>query len=140
MAAYHFEIRNTTGTEELGEWILPLSGPAIFRAAVTPQDGPGIYLFELSDANLGTYSSTRFVKAATAGEIADRIRENTDCLDEIAVVSVDVPPTSTKAHSVVMTAERTASAYERTATVRHTFSCRCSSRIAFAWSAARRRA
>jgi hypothetical protein len=73
---------------------------------VTPQDAPGVYLFELSGANLGTYSPTRFVKVATAGEIADRIRENKDRLDDIAVVSADVPPTSAKARGVVMTVER----------------------------------
>jgi hypothetical protein len=83
-----------------------LDSPAIFRAAVTPQDAPGVYLFELSGANLGTYSPTHFVKAATAGEIADRIRENKDRLDDIAVVSADVPPTSAKARGVVMTVER----------------------------------
>jgi hypothetical protein len=70
---------------------LPLDSPAIFRAAVTPQDAPGgVYLFELSGANLGAYSPSRFVKAATAGEIADRIRENKDRLDDIAMVSADV--------------------------------------------------
>jgi hypothetical protein len=54
---------------------------------VTASEGPEVYLFELGDANLGTYSPTRFVKAATADEIADRIRENKDHLDQVAVVS-----------------------------------------------------
>jgi hypothetical protein len=72
---------------------------------VTAPDTPGVYLFELSDPNLATYSPTRFVKAATADEIADRIRDNRDRLDQIAVVSEDVPPTNAKARNVAMTVE-----------------------------------
>ena len=53
-----------------------LDDRAALRAAVTAPDTPGVYLFELSDANLATYSPTRFVKAATADEIANRIRDN----------------------------------------------------------------
>ena len=83
-----------------------LEPPATLRASVSAPRAPSVRLFELADANLGTYSPTRFVKAATADEIADRIRENKDHLDQVAVVSDDVPPTSAKARNVVMTVER----------------------------------
>ena len=82
-----------------------LDDRAALRAAVTAPDTPGVYLFELSDANLATYSPTRFVKAATADEIASRIRDNRTRLDQIAVVSEDVPPTNAKARNVAMTVE-----------------------------------
>ena len=82
-----------------------LDDRAALRAAVTAPDTPGVYLFELSDANLATYSPTRFVKAATADEIANRIRDNRNRLDQIAVVSEDVPPTNAKARNVAMTVE-----------------------------------
>jgi hypothetical protein len=82
-----------------------LDDRAALRAAVTAPDTPGVYLFELSDANLATYSPTRFVKAATADEIASRIRHNRNRLDQIAVVSEDVPPTNAKARNVAMTVE-----------------------------------
>ena len=82
-----------------------LDDRAALRAAVTAPDTPGVYLFELSDANLATYSPTRFVKAATADEIANRIRDNRTRLDQIAVVSEDVPPTNAKARNVAMTVE-----------------------------------
>ena len=87
-----------TNVETLGD-------RAALRAAVTAPDTPGVYLFELGDANLATYSSTRFVKAATADEIANRIRDNRTRLDQIAVVSEDVPPTNAKARNVAMTVE-----------------------------------
>ena len=82
-----------------------LDDRAALRAAVTAPDTPGVYLFELGDANLATYSPTRFVKAATADEIADRIRDNRNRLDQIAVVSEDVPATTAKARNVAMTVE-----------------------------------
>ena len=82
-----------------------LDDRAALRAAVTAPDTPGVYLFELSDANLATYSPTRFVKAATADEIASRIRDNRNRLDQIAVVSEDLPPTNAKARNVAMTVE-----------------------------------
>jgi hypothetical protein len=82
-----------------------LDDRAALRAAVTAPDTPGVYLFEFSDANLATYSPTRFVKAATADEIANRIRDNRNRLDQIAVVSEDVPPTNAKARNVAMTVE-----------------------------------
>jgi hypothetical protein len=82
-----------------------LDDRAALRAAVTAPDTPGVYLFELSDANLATYSPTQFVKAATADEIANRIRDNRNRLDQIAVVSEDVPPTNARARNVAMTVE-----------------------------------
>jgi hypothetical protein len=82
-----------------------LDDRAALRAAVTAPDTPGVYLFELGEANLATYSPTRFVKAATADEIANRIRDNRNRLDQIAVVSEDVPPTNAKARNVAMTVE-----------------------------------
>ena len=87
-----------TNVETLGD-------RAALRAAVTAPDTPGVYLFELGDANLATYSPTRFVKAATADEIANRIRDNRTRLDQIAVVSEDMPPTNAKARNVAMTVE-----------------------------------
>jgi hypothetical protein len=83
-----------------------LEQPAALRASVSAPRAPSVRLFELPHPNLGTYSPTRFVKAATAGEIADRIREHKDRLDEVAVVSDDVQPTNAKARRVVITVER----------------------------------
>jgi hypothetical protein len=83
-----------------------LEKPATLRGAVAAPDTLSVRLFELRDANLGTYSPTRFVKAVTADEIADRIRENKGRLDQVAVISDDVPPTSAKARGVVMTIEQ----------------------------------
>ena len=80
--------------------------PAALRGSVAAPGALSVRLFELSDANLGTYSPTRFVKAVTADEIADRIQENKNHLDQVAVVSEDMPPTSAKARNVVMTVER----------------------------------
>jgi hypothetical protein len=82
-----------------------LEAPAILRGSVTAPRAPSVRLFEFSDVNLGTYSPTRFVKAATADEIVDRIRENRSHLDQVAVVSDDVPPTVAKARNVLMTVE-----------------------------------
>lgn len=83
-----------------------LDDRAALRAAVTAPDTPGVYLFELGEPNLATYSPTRFVKAATADEIANRIRDNRTRLDQIAVVSEDVPPTNAKARNIALTVER----------------------------------
>jgi len=83
-----------------------LEPPATLRASVSAPRAPSVRLFELADANLGTYSPTRFVKATTGNQIADRIRENKDRLDQVAVVSDDVPPANAKARNVTMTVER----------------------------------
>ena len=83
-----------------------LEPPATLRASVTAPRAPQRSPVRARDANLGTYSPTRFVKATTADEIADRIRENKDRLDQVAVVSDDVPPTNAKARNVAMTVER----------------------------------
>jgi hypothetical protein len=83
-----------------------LDEAAILRGSVTPPGASSIRLFEFSDPNLGTYSPTQFVKATTAEEIVQRIRENKHRLDEVAVVSGDVPSASAKAHNVVMIVER----------------------------------
>ena len=83
-----------------------IDDPGVVRVDVKASDSPDVYLFELRGANVGTYSPTRFVKAATADEIADRLRENRGRLDEIAVVSEDVPATKATARSVVVTVER----------------------------------
>ena len=66
--------------------------PATLRGSVAAPGAPSVRLFELADANLGTYSPTRFVKAATADEIADRLRENKDHLDQVAVVRMTCRP------------------------------------------------
>jgi hypothetical protein len=83
-----------------------LDEPAILRASITPLGVSSIRLFEFSDPNLGTYSPTQFVKATTAEEIVQRIRENKHRLDQVAVVSDDVPSAIAKARNVVMIVER----------------------------------
>jgi hypothetical protein len=83
-----------------------LDKSAILRGSVSASGAPTVYLFELINPNLGTYSPTHFVKAATADEIAQRIRENKDHLDQVAVVTDDLPSTTAQARSVVMTIER----------------------------------
>jgi hypothetical protein len=82
-----------------------LDKPATLRGSVSAPGAPTVRLFELTNPNLGTYSPTRFVKAATADEIAQRIRENKDHLDQVAVVRDDLPSTTAQARSVVMTIE-----------------------------------
>jgi hypothetical protein len=83
-----------------------LDEPAILRASITPSGVSSVRLFEFSDPNLGTYSPTQFVKATTAEEIVQRIRENKHRLDQVAVVSDDVPSAIAKARNVVMIVER----------------------------------
>ena len=55
---------------------------------------------------MGTYSPTHFVKATSADEIAQRIRENKDRLDQVAIVTDDLASTTAQARNVVMTIER----------------------------------
>jgi hypothetical protein len=83
-----------------------LDKPAILRGSVSVPGAPTVRLFELINPNLGTYSPTHFVKAATADEIAQRIEENKDRLDQVAVVTDDLPSPTAQARSVVMTIER----------------------------------
>ena len=83
-----------------------LGQPALLRASVTPPGVSTVRLFEYSDPNLATYSPTHFIKAVTADEIVQRIRENKHRLDEVAVVSDNIPSTTAKARDVVMIVER----------------------------------
>jgi hypothetical protein len=83
-----------------------LDKSAVLRGFVTAPGAPTVRLFELSNPNLGTYSPTYFVKAATADEIVRRIRENQSRLDQVAMVSDDVAPTTAKARDVAMIIER----------------------------------
>ena len=83
-----------------------LAQPATLRASVRAPNAPSVYLFELHDVNLGTYSPLRFVTAATADAIAELIRENRDHLDQVAVLSEEVPATAARARDVVITIER----------------------------------
>src|SRR4029077_17535825 len=80
-----------------------LDDRAALRAAVTAPDTPGFHLFDLTDANWAPYTPPRFLKAPTADEIANRIRDNRNRLDQIAVVSEDVPPTNAKASNDAIT-------------------------------------
>lgn len=82
-----------------------IDGPAAPRGAVTSPGAQSVYLFEFSNVNLGTYSPMHFVKAVTANAIVERIRENKNRLDRVAVVSDDVPSTTAQARNVVMTIE-----------------------------------
>jgi hypothetical protein len=83
-----------------------LAQPATLRASVRAPNAPSVYLFELHDVNLGTYSPLRFVTAATADAIAELIRENRDHLDQVAVLSEEVLATAARARDVVITVER----------------------------------
>jgi hypothetical protein len=83
-----------------------IDGPATPRGAVAVRGAIGVHLFELSNANLGTYSPTHFVKAATADAIVERIRENKGRLDQVAVVSDDIPAATAQARNVAMLIER----------------------------------
>jgi hypothetical protein len=83
-----------------------LDGPAVLRGSVTPPGAPTLRLFELGNPNLGTYSPTHFVKASTANEIVQRIRENKHRLDQVAVVSEEIASTTAKAANVMMIVER----------------------------------
>jgi hypothetical protein len=79
---------------------------AILRGFSTTKGALGVHLFELDHVNLATYSPTRFVKAMTADAIVERIRENKNRLDQIAVVSDDIPATAAQARNVAMLIER----------------------------------
>jgi len=83
-----------------------VEGPATPRGSLSARGALGVRLFELSDVNLATYSPTHFVKADTADAIFERIRENKSRLDQIAVVSDDIPSTTARARDVVMLVER----------------------------------
>jgi hypothetical protein len=83
-----------------------LDGPAVLRGSVTPPGAPAVRLFEFSGPNLGTYSPTHFVRASTADEIVQRIRENKHRLDQVAVVSEEIASTTARAANVVMIVER----------------------------------
>ena len=83
-----------------------IDDPGVVRLDVKASDAPEEYLFELPGANRGTYSPTRFAKAATADDIANWLRENQGRLDQMAVVSDEVPPASAQARNVEMTVER----------------------------------
>ena len=80
--------------------------PAILRRSLAVRGALGVNLFELENVNLGTYSPTRFVKAATADAIVKQMRENKSRLDQVAVVPDDIPATTAQARNVVMTIER----------------------------------
>ena len=80
--------------------------PAILRRSLAVRGALGVNLFELENVNLGTYSPTRFVKAATADAIVKQMRENKSRLDQVAVVPDDIPSTTAQARNVVMTIER----------------------------------
>jgi hypothetical protein len=83
-----------------------IDSPATLRGSVSADGAATVRLFELVNPNLGTYSPTHFVKAAGADEIAQRIRENRDRLDQVAIVTDDLASTTAQAHNVVMTIER----------------------------------
>ena len=83
-----------------------IDGSATLRGSVSAEGAPTVRLFELVNPNLGTYSPTHFVKAASADEIAQRIRENKDRLDQVAIVTDDLASTTAQARNVVMTIER----------------------------------
>ena len=86
-----------------------LDKPADLRGTVSVPNSPrtpAVRLFELSDPNLGTYSPTHFIKAMTADEVVQRIRENKHRLDQVAVVTSDIPATAAKTRNVVMIIER----------------------------------
>jgi hypothetical protein len=80
--------------------------PAILRRSLAVRGALGVNLFELENVNLGTYSPTRFVKAATADAIVKQMRENKSRLDQVAVVPDDIPATTAQARNVIMTIER----------------------------------
>jgi hypothetical protein len=83
-----------------------LDKPAPVRAALSAPGAPDVRLFELSDVNLGTYSPTRFETASTADAIVDRIRANKARLNEVAVVTEEVPAATAQARNAVITVER----------------------------------
>jgi hypothetical protein len=83
-----------------------IDSPATLRGSVTAEGAPTVRLFELANPNLGTYSPTHFVKATSADEIAQRIRENRDRLDQVAIVTDDLASTTAQARNVAITIER----------------------------------
>jgi hypothetical protein len=76
------------------------------RGAVSAPGAPSVRLFELDRVNLGTYSPTQFAVATTVDAIVQRIRDNRDRLDRVAVVTEDVPATAIQARNVTIAIER----------------------------------
>jgi len=83
-----------------------IAGSATLRGSASARRGVNVYLFELPDVNLATYSPTRFVRADTADAIVARIKENKAHLDEVAMVSTDIPATTSRARNVELIVER----------------------------------
>lgn len=83
-----------------------LDKPAVLRGVVSAPNTSSVHLFELSNVNLGTYSPTHFVNAANVDEIVQRIQENKDRLDHVAVVTDSVPTTNARARNASITMER----------------------------------
>ena len=83
-----------------------LDRPATLRGAVSAPGAPSVRLFELDRVNLGTYSPTQFALATTADAIVQRIRDNQDRLDRVAVVAEELPATSIQARNVTIIIER----------------------------------
>jgi hypothetical protein len=82
-----------------------IAGSAQLRGSVSGVDAVSVHLFELPDANLATYSPTQFITAASVDAIVDRMRENKERLDRVAVVSNDIPAATARARNVEMTVE-----------------------------------
>jgi hypothetical protein len=82
-----------------------IAGSAQLRGTVSEVDAVNVHLFELPDANLATYSPTQFITAASVDAIVDRMRENKERLDRVAVVSNDIPDATARARNVEMTVE-----------------------------------
>ncbi|PWT89545.1 MAG: hypothetical protein C5B56_06940 [Proteobacteria bacterium] len=83
-----------------------IENATLVRSIAVPGALP-VHLFELNTVNVATYSPLHLITAHTADAITDRIRENKDRLQQVAVISDDdVPPADTRARNVVMTVER----------------------------------
>jgi hypothetical protein len=83
-----------------------IAGSALPRGSVNAVDAVSVHLFELPNVNLATYSPTQFVTAASVDTIVDRMRENKERLDRVAVVSKDIPAATARARNVAMTVEQ----------------------------------
>jgi hypothetical protein len=83
-----------------------IEASATLRGSTSAPRGVSVYLFELPDVNLATYSPTRFIRADTADAIVQRIKENKNRLDQVAVVSADIAPTTAQARNAEMIIER----------------------------------
>lgn len=79
---------------------------AILRSTAAVTDGATLYLYELADPNLGTYSPTRLRRFVTPSEFAIAVHDNADIFETMAFVDRPDPTALTPASNAQLTFEK----------------------------------